>query len=202
MVTTWQIISSIVGSSVLAAIISNVQKWWNDAVNAGASKETEALYAAIVMEEFAIYCANILWDEAESFRTEGQHGHIHTELPKIVNLRTEIDVKSLPLPIRAKILTMYTKIGLDNAFIQDEYYETKVYPTGSYAADRGKDALAIADDIRGRFGKLKREKDPLFDRASDTINQEFQRLQKARKRYEEESKLAAEKKQALLNAKA
>ena len=84
------------------------------------------------------------------------YGRAHKQLPQVVNLRSEIDLKSLPVTMRAKVLSMYAKINLNNLFIEDEFHQTQIYSTGIYAAERGSDALHIAGDIASSFRQAKR----------------------------------------------
>lgn len=192
MVTTAQIIGWIFTSSVVASLLTNAPKWWSDWRSGRNVKQTHALYAAIILEEFGVRCTLLIWDMDQGNETQGQYGRIHKELPKLANIWTEIDLKSLSLDARSRIMTLNAKLSLDNMSILMEQNQTDVWITDNYAIERGRDAFQIADVIRKSL-RIKREPDAQMDRAIETLNKRHEKLLEQRRKTHEWFKKAKNK---------
>lgn len=184
----WQLVlGSSLFSALFTAAVSHIPKLFSDHRNAKAIKEANALYAAIALEEFGVSCAHVAWDMDDYYNTQGSYGRSHTELPKLSDLRSQVDLKALDISVWSRIFALITKINLENAAIEDDYQQTRLYSTDNYAVERGRDAFLIAADIRKTI-KLKREPYYTTDRAVTELDVYYDKLLARREVVEQNRK--------------
>ena len=140
------------GSSVLAAGLTQVANGLRDWVTKGRSAKFSALYLALALESYGDECSTLISD-SETYDGSGGHaGSPRGRLPELAPYPDEIDWTALGLPLTTEALSFRVSIGNSNARIAGVFEfqdpDDGAEATRMEAANLGVLAFTIARRLR------------------------------------------------------
>lgn len=163
-VSAWDIAKLALSAGLVTAIANNFLVWLRDSRKDSKISSREATYSSIrisvILDEFAIKCAEIISDNDMYSRSGGHAGAPHGKLPSLAEYPGDIDWKSLDPTLTARVLSIPNELSLSEGtikFWEDVDRETVSTACDDQAGKCGYRAWKLAEDIRRRY-KL-----PAFD---------------------------------------
>jgi hypothetical protein len=155
----WIELLKIGGTGVVAATLTVGLNWLVARRTEHAKLERDARYLAIrvsvVLERFALDCAEFAGDNDLHRRSDGAAGQHRASVPSIAAYPTDADWKALPQDLLAECLSLPTEIeqtsrGID--FVSDVAPDDAPAACDEACAALGLRALDLAKRLRGRYG--------------------------------------------------
>jgi hypothetical protein len=119
--TPWDIFKLALSTGVVTAIINQFVAWLRDWRKESKDIRRNARYgglrAAIVLESFALGCAECLADQDLHDSSGGHAGKLHGKLPELGAYPADIEWKSLNPPLAGRALAIPIEIGAANRAI-------------------------------------------------------------------------------------
>lgn len=152
------VIKLALSTGVIAAVINQSISWIRDSRSEGATIKRDATYlamrAAVILEQFAIMCAEIIGDNLLYTDSDGYAGEQHGKLPELDQYPTDADWKSLDPSISARALSLPNEILLSDRTIATWEKLEPAEVLGACNEQAGKcgyRAWLLASDLRRRY---------------------------------------------------
>ena len=149
-------------TGIVTAALNNLMGWWRDSKKEHTTTTRDARYSAIkiavILEQFAIECANIISDNQLHNSSEGYAGIAHGTLPTFADYPADMDWKAIDPALAARALSLPNELSLSEGIIKF-WWEIEPGDKGILltACDRqagkcGFRAWQVAADMRRRYG--------------------------------------------------
>lgn len=152
----WLEFLKLVGAGLTGAIATQVLAWWREARRERALTMRDARYLAlrlsIILEHFAISCANVIEKNKLHWDTEGHLGSKHNIIPALPDLPNDADWKALDPELASRALAVPNELRLAaqslsfTADVSDD--EDVIYHFDEQTGLHGGRALELAKDLR------------------------------------------------------
>jgi hypothetical protein len=160
--SVWDILKLALSTGVATALLNNFFGEWRDRRKELTTTTRDATYLAIrvavILERFAMACANIIADNHMYNKAGGHAGAAHAELPPIAEYPTDADWKAIDPTLSARALSLPNELCLSEGAIK---FSWEIEPTdegvhlttcNGEAGKCGYRAWQLAADMRHRYG--------------------------------------------------
>jgi hypothetical protein len=146
-------------TGIVAALINQGITWLRDWRKESSTIQRNATYlalrVAVILEQFAIMCADVIGDNVLYRDSDGHAGKSHGSLPPLGEYPTDADWKSVDPAFSARALALRNEIFLSDgaiAFVWEVDHDTVQGACNEHAGKCGYRAWQLAVDLRKRYG--------------------------------------------------
>ena len=150
-----QIISLVGATGLLSAFLNQFASLYFSSRTTKRKGKYAAIKLSVLLDKFALDCAEIMQDIDNAHSSGGHVGHFHTDLPEFKEYPKEIDWESLDARLAFDVLSFSNEVTIRNRAIDGymEYVDDEGGPTecGKHCAMQGARALDISRRLCERY---------------------------------------------------
>jgi hypothetical protein len=158
----WDVLTLAFSTGVVTAVLNNLLGWYRESKKERTTIIRDARYwamqVAVILESFAMECANIIANNHDYSHSEGHAGTAHLKLPPAPKYPSDGDWRTLDPALSARALSLPNELSLSDEAIAF-YWEIDPADQGALlsicSAQAGKSgyrAWQLAADMRHRYG--------------------------------------------------